>query len=100
MKNKENYNEISLKLGMSKNGIYMMRSSCNPRFKYIDSLKNGDFYEASRLYQLEMNEIKSSLVDIYYELADDNKISDFGKYLVEKDVYKHNNSFGSTIFSR
>jgi len=71
-----------------------MKSTCKPRFEYISSL-DPDFAKGYRKYYEMMNQTKQDLADIYYELEDEKKVLDFGRYLFKNKVYGNENSFGT-----
>ncbi len=94
--------EISKHFGYGKNHFHIIKLKSPERYNYINSLEPDDLKVAYQKYLDEMDDLKFKIQDIYYYLEDHRLISQFGRFLKEKKVFKHpnslNNTFMRTIF--
>ena len=70
--------QSALRLGYHKNHFYVMKKICKPRFDYLLAYNPDNFEDAYGKYVDDMEEVKNEMIDFFYILEDDKKISTFG----------------------
>ena len=90
------YGEIAIRLGLTRNAIFVMRIQQKEKFKYIQSI-DPYFEKAYRIYAKHQVELTNRLQEIYYELEEDRKLSNFSRYLYKKGIYTAPTSWVASV---
>ena len=89
--------KAAIHLGFTKDHFAVMKRLTPDKFYYIRSLDEDNMVIAYERYKHIQNEIKNALIDIYYELVEKRKFSEFCRTLIPHGIFENEHSAQSAI---
>jgi len=86
---------IEADLGLTNNFFGSMKHANLTKYKYMESLGDGNLYEGYHKYKEEFEGLKNEMTKIYYELLEIRGILKFSRYLYELGIFKSYNGFSA-----